>query len=271
MAENYYNRTLLWSGSNASSINLSEPISNFECIEVNTEGYKRLIETSCNWNMMRYNVGKFWSNQGYMDVHYLIKAINSGKTLQAITYNFLMQEAKNAQCLLGSGVNRANNIKCFSEVYGINRVSGSAQTAVSVPPTGSGWTRYNETLLYSAGNNGATSITLSEPASAFERLRICVGASSEARNSWVVSSPSGDGDNTVVHSNWGVNTGVNAFSLSYYGWANGTQTCSSRGGKHFSPGWGNPNPWNGVGTAHATMKYVAAPIYAMYGINRKEV
>lgn len=270
MAE-YYNRTLLYSGNPASSISLSEPISNFEYIEVVRDSYKRLVETSCNWNLLRFNYGTYWSNQGYMDVEYLFKAINNGSGLQAINYNFLMQEAKAAQQLLGSGVNRANNIKAFKEVWGINRISGSSGTAVTVPPTGDGWVRYNETLLYSAANPGAISFTLSEPASAFDRIRVCVGTSGEARNSWVVNTPSDDGDNMTVRSNWGTNTGVNAFSLSTYRWTSGTQVCSALNGKHFAPNWGAANPWNGAGTASTTASYIAAPIYAMYGINRKEV
>ena len=267
----FYNRTLLYSGNPASSVSLTEPISNFEYIEINRGGYKRLVETSCDWNKLRFNYGAHWSNQGYMDIQYVFKAINNGSGLQAINYNFLCQEAKAAQQLLGSGVNRVNNIKAFNEVWGINRISGSSGTAVTVPPTGDGWVRYNETLLYSAANNGATSITLSEPASAFDRIRVCVGTSSESRNSWVVNTPSGDGDNMAVRSNWGNGTGVNAFSISTYRWASGTQVCSALNGKHFSPGWGAANPWNGAGTASTTVSYIAAPIYAMYGINRKEV
>jgi hypothetical protein len=270
MSENYYNRTLLYSGSNASSIALTEPISNFEYIEVNTETYKRLVETSCNWNCMRLNVGKYWTTQGYMDVQLMFKVTNSGSGLQALNYNFLCQDGNGSLQLLGSGVNRANNIKFFSTVYGINRTAGVAQTATGNPLTGAGWTRYNSTLLYSAPNNGALSFTLFEPASAFERLRICVGTSAESRNSWEVASPSGDGANTCVRANWGA-TSVNAFSLTTYTWSSGTQVCSSLGGKLFSPNWGAANPWGGNGTASKTISYVAAPIYAMYGINRKEV
>ena len=268
----YHNRTLLWSGaSNASSVTLSEPISNFEYIVVDRAGIHKLVETSCNWNTLRFDNCSYWSTEGYMDIQCMFKAINSGKGLQAVNYNYLCQNAKNAQTLLGSGVNRSNNIKFFNEVWGINRISGSSGTAVTVPPTGTGWTRYNETLLYSAGNNGATSFTLSEPATAFDRLRICVGSSGEARNSVEVSTPSGDGDNTLVRSNWGASTGVNAFSLSVYTWESGTTVCKTMGGKHFSPGWGAASPWNGAGTASTTTNYIAAPIYAMYGINRKEV
>ena len=138
MSENYYNRTLLYSGSNASSITLTEPISNFEYIEVNTDTYKRLVETSCNWNSMRFNVGKYWSNQGYMDVQYMFKVTNNGSGLQALNYNYLCQEAKASLQLLGSSVNRANNIKFFSTVYGINRTAGTIHSAVGNPLTGAG-------------------------------------------------------------------------------------------------------------------------------------
>lgn len=271
MSENYYNRTLLYSGSSASSITLTEPISNFEYIEVNTDDYKRLVETDCNWNSMRFNCGKFWSNQGYMDVQYMFKVTNNGSGLQAVNYNYLCQEAKASLQLLGSGVNRANNIKFFKRVYGINRTAGTIQSAVGNPLTGAGWTRYNSTLLYSAENTARTaSFTLSEPASAFERLRICVGDDNESRNSWEIASPSGDGANTCVRANWG-STAVNAFSLTTYTWSSGTQVCSSLGGKFFAPNWGAANPWGGNGTASKTISYIAYPIYAVYGINRKEV
>ena len=265
----YYNRTTLYSGANASSVSLSEPVSNFEYIEIGRGNCYRLIETSCNWNLVRMNMCAFWSNQGYMDVEYLFKITNNGSGLQAINYNFLMQEAKDSQRLLGSATNRANNIKFFSEVYGINRTAGTSATATTVPPQGTGWTRYNETLLCSASAYGQSSFTLSEPASAFGRLRVCVGNSGEARNSWEVNSPSADGDDFVVRSNWGANTGTNAFSISTYGWGSGTTVCSAQDGKHFSPGWASANPWNGVGTASKTANWIAHPIYAIYGINRK--
>lgn len=268
MAE-YYNRTLLYSGAQASAVSLSEPVSNFEYIEIRRQYNKRIVETSCNWAIARMNMCLYWSNQGYMDVQYMFKITNNGSGLEAINYNFLMQEGKGSQRLLGSATNRANNIKFFDEVYGINRISGASSTAHGVPLTAEGWTRYNETLLFSASNHGQSSFTLSEPASAFDRLRICVGNSGEARNSWIINAPSSDSNTFAIRSNWGVNTAQNAFGLASYGWGSGTQVCSSQDGKWFSPGWAAANPWNGVGTASKTSTHIAYPIYAMYGINRK--
>lgn len=264
-----YNRTVLYSGANASSVTLSEPVTNFEYITVNKGAATVKVETSCNWNMVRLNCCGYWSNQGYMDIQEMFKITNNGSGLQALNYNFLMQEAKGNAQLLGSGINRANNIKMFSLVCGINRISGSVASSQTVPPSGPGWTRYNETLLFSAANNGQSSLQLSEPASGFERLRVCVGTSSEARNSWEIQSPTGDNDDFAIRSNWGSNTGVNAFSIGSYGWGSGTTVCSAQDGKHFSVGWGAANPWNGVGTASKTASWIAYPIYAIYGINRK--
>lgn len=269
MSISAYDRTLLRSGASASSVSLSEPISNFEYIQFH-RGFNLLtIPTNTNWNLMRCNDCSYWSTQGYIDHEMLFKATNDGSSLQTINFNFFMQDGKGSIQTLGSGVNRANNIKFFSDnVWGIHRISGGSSTT-GVPLTGAGWTAYNETLLYSASNNGDASFTLSEPATAFSRIKIAVGSTSEAHNVYEVNTPTGDGDKTTIRSNWGTSTGVNSFSMSTYYWSNNTTTCSAHDGKHFSIGWGAANPFSLAGTASTTLSYIARPIYAVWGINRK--
>lgn len=269
MSISAYDRTLLRSGAAASSVSLSEPISNFEYIQFSRGSNLVTIPTNSNWNRMRCNDCSYWSTQGYLDHEMLFKVTNNGSGLQTINFNFFCQEGFGNIQTLGSGVNRANNIKFFNNsIWGIHRISGGRATT-GVPLTGAGWTAYNETLLYSASNNGAASFTLSEPATAFSRLKIAVGSNTESRNVYEVNAPSGDGDNTTIRSNWGTGTNVNAFSMSTYSWSDNTTTCSARDGKHFSPDWGALNPYSWAGTASTTLSYIARPIYAMWGINRK--
>lgn len=263
-----FNRTLLWSGANTSSCNLSEPAQNFQYLQVALPTEYCIVPTYSAVNKAKFGgAASYWTSQSYLDWQYQYSITNSGKTLTINNFQMIQQVASSAPSLLGSAGNRASNLKHISQVWGLNRVSGTPTSAIGVPYSGAGWRAYDETLLASSNTN-VSSLTLSEPASAFNRIRVTVGVSSESQNSFEYNSPDGDNDKLTVKSYWGNTTGINKLVLSRYVWLSGTTVLSSFGGKSFAVGWNSANPWTGTGST-ANENYRWRPVYAVYGINRK--
>ena len=262
------NRTLLWSGAGASSCTLSEPVQNFQYLKValNNEYCTVPAYSSISKAKLVGNAG-YWTTQSYFDWQYLYSISNSGKSITLNRFQMILQSASAAPALFGSAGNYASNIQKITEVWGVNRLSGTPNSAIGVPYSGAGWRAYDETLLASSNTN-VSSLTLSEPASAFNRIRVTVGVSSESQNSFEYNAPDGDNDNLTVKSYWGNNTGTNGLVVSRYVWLSGTKVLSSFGGKSFALGWNSANPFTGTGST-ANSNYRWRPIYAVYGINRK--
>lgn len=203
----------------------------------------------------------------YPDWQYLYSITNSGQTLALENFQIIQQSTSALPALFGSANNRASNMKNILAVWGINRVSGTPTSAIGIPYSGAGWRAYDETLLANSNTN-VSSLTLSEPASAFNRIRVTVGVSSESQNSFEYNAPNGDNDKLTVKSYWGNNTGTNGLVVSRYVWLSGTKVLSSFGGKSFALGWNSANPFTGTGSI-SNQNYRWRPIYAVYGINRK--
>lgn len=263
-----FNRTLLWSGAGASSCTMSEPIQNFQYLQVAINREYCIVPAYSAISIAKLGGGAgHWTGQSYLDWQYQYSITNSGKTLSLNNFQMIYQDKSSAPCLLGSAVNRASNIKKLVEVWGVNRISGTPTSAIGVPYSGAGWRAYNETLLASSNTN-VSSLTMSEPASAFNRIRVIVGVSSESPNSFEYNAPLQDNDKLTVKSYWGTNTSINGLVLSRYTWLSGTTVLSSMGGKSFALGWNAANPWTGTGYT-ANENYRWRPIHAVYGINRK--
>lgn len=264
-----FNRTLLWSGeAGASSCTMSEPVQNFQYLQVAINNEYCIVPAYSAISVAKLCGGAaYWSGQSYLDWQYQYAITNSGKTLSLNNFQMIYQDKSSAPCLFGSAGNRASNIKKLVEVWGVNRVSGTPASAIGIPYTGVGWRAYDETLLASSTAN-VSSLTLSEPASAFNRIRVTVGHRTESNNSFEYNAPMQDNDKLTVKSYWGTSTGVNAMCVSRYQWLSGTTVLSSIGGKAFQLGWNSANPFSSTGQI-SNANWIWRPIYAVYGINRK--
>lgn len=209
----------------------------------------------------------YWQQASYLDWQYQYAITNSGKTVSITNFQIIQQNASSNPSLFGSAGNSASNRAHLCAVWGINRVSGTPDSAIGIPYSGAGWRAYDETLLATSDAN-VSSLTLSEPASAFNRIKLVVGTLGESRGTYEVNAPKADNDKVTVKSYWGNNTASNYISMSRYTWLSGTTVLSSFGGKSFAPNWGAANPWSAVGsTANEGWRW--RPVYAVYGINRK--
>lgn len=132
------------------------------------------------------------------------------------------------------------------------------------------WTPYNETVLHSSSAM-AYEITLSEPATAFSRLRIGLVAPSEGRQYVEIAPPTTTGQAYTFHCLWGNNSATvhdvytrYQFNGSYtkFGWAN---RCASK-----NVGWAvhTATPFDGASTASGD-QWCRVPVYEVIGINRK--
>lgn len=263
-----YNKTLLWSGIGESSCTLSEPIQNFQFMQVTLSPNNRsMVPAYSSVTNGKLDCCGYWANASYLDWQYQYSISNSGKTVALNNFQIIQQVGSAFPTLFGSAGNRTSNLKHLKEVWGVNRVSGAPTTAIGIPYTGDGWRAYDETLLVSS-NTLQSSFTLSEPASAFNRIRVVVGVSSESQNSFEYNAPLHDNDMMTVKSYWGNNTANNYLAMSRYTWLSGTTVLSSFGGKNFAPQWAAANPWSAQGyTANENWRW--RPILAVYGINRK--
>jgi hypothetical protein len=132
------------------------------------------------------------------------------------------------------------------------------------------WTPYNETVLHSSSAM-AYEITLSEPATAFSRLRIGMVATGEGRQYVEIEPPKTTGQVYTLHCLWGGTSGANQdvytrykFNGSYtkFGWAN---RCAYK-----NVGWAvnTATAFNGASTASGE-NWCRIPVYEVIGINRK--
>lgn len=264
-----FNKTLLFSGAGVSSCNLSEPIQNFQYMQVTLSPNDKCLVPAYSSIAYGKLVGgqAYYTNASYLDWQYQYSMTNSGKTLTINNFQMIQQVASSAPSLFGSAGNRANNLKHIKEVWGVNRVSGSPTSAIGVPYTGVGWRAYDETLLASS-NTLQSSFTLAEPASAFNRIRVTVGVSNESPNSFEYNAPVSDNDKMTVKSYWGNSTANNIIIMTRYTWLSGTKVLSSIGGKSFTIQWNSANPWTTTGNIN-NENFRWRPVLAVYGINRK--
>lgn len=264
-----FNRTLLYSGAESvSSCNLSEPVQNFQYMRIVTSpNYAFDVTAVSSIDKGKAVAAGYYQNASYLDWQYLYSITNSGQTLTYKNFQIIIQQGQNAAKLFGSASNRDSNIKHIKAVYGINRVSGTPTSAIGEPINGAGWIPYTETLL-ATSNVSVSSLTLSEPASAFNRIKLVVGTVSECRSVHEVNAPIADNDKVTVKSYWGNNTAYNYIAMSRYTWLSGTTVLSSIGGKSFAPNWNSANPWTAAGGL-TNEGWRWRPVYAVYGINRK--
>lgn len=263
-----FNRTLLWSGANTSSCPLSEPVQNFQYMRVLVSpNYMCDVTAYSSIGLGKLTGAGYYANASYLDWQYLYSITNSGKTLTVNNFQIIQTVGQNAASLFGSAGNRASNLNHIKAVWGINRLSGTPVSAIGVPYYGAGWRAYDETLLASATST-TSAFTLSEPASAFNRIKLVVGTLSESRSTHECNAPIADGNEISVRSYWGNNAATNMMAITRYSWQSGTTVLSSISGKSYTLNWASANPWTGVGSI-ANESWRWRPVYAVYGINRK--
>ena len=264
MAMNY-NRELLFSAANkVSSCTLSESFKNFSRVQITYGPNYMEIPTDIG-TYPKIDFPSYYSTETYMFWPYYYSAASDGKGFSMRNFNLIVQNGTAAPRSMGSAINRANNIKAIIEVWGIGRVSGSdSASANGVPLTGVGWTKYNETVLCSARPAGSV-ITLSEPASGFERLKFCVGV--ESKNIFEYAAPTADGNCITVRSFWGGSTASNVYSFTTFKYGSGTTQMSATNGKFYQLGYNSGSLATGNITASDAARL--RPVYTVIGVNRK--
>lgn len=265
-----YNRTLLWSGTVASSCTLSEPVTNFEYFQVvkKDTAQSQLFPTNLIANRYTLDTPSHYGNAAYLSVPNRFHLYDNQQGMSSVCFNFFYQTNSSNPRLLGQ-TNSANNRKLFGAIYGVNRISGEETTSIGVPCTGAGWRPYDETVLWSASTYGYKTITLSEPASAFERIRIKMGTTDNGFTFNEFTSPSSDNNWLTTNSYWGNSDTNIMLTMNKSVWTSGTHVLSSNSAsKVFSFGTSAANPYTGTGST-GNANWATWNILEVIGINRK--
>lgn len=270
-----YQRDLLYSGGSARSVTLAQPASGYSRIvqTVGPSGYFPNVEfvVTANCNNFLINRGhSVYSTTMYPVWPYRIAITNNTKSLSSVNFQLLQQGGSANPSTFGWS-NTASNIKWLGKghIYGEQPASGITATGLGSP--GAGWREYNETVLFSASaavpNPGT--ITLSEPVTAFSRLKIGLGLpNGEGCTVMEVGIPVSSASYIPLESYWGNSTGSFIWSLHRYK-MNGWSTMTPVSGKAFQLGTGAANPYSTTGNYTSTEAYIRRPITRVWGINRK--
>lgn len=268
-------RTLLASASaNTSAFTLSEPASNFKWLVFenirDASQTVRILGGNYSQSLQRIPSYSTYNQTGY--VPWINQFSSTGRQgFSAANFQSIRTVAGTALNRYGSADNRADNLKFFKgAIYGEGRLSGSSGTSTGIGSPGPDYVKYDETLLYSAASTITADVTLSEPASAFRRLKVVVGLAGESRNVNEIPAPSVTGQVSVVTSIWGNNSSTNYYCFASYTWPNMT-TMHPYWGRSFQLGWNSASTMptgNCAGGNTTTNAYINRPIVQVYGINR---
>lgn len=268
-------RTLLASSTgDLSAITLSEPASNFEWIAFHGPkggpAFTRIPGSSYSQSLQRIPYLGYSNMNGY--VPFILQFSSTDRqNLSSKCFQVVHTNRGSSMNLYGSSLNTEGNIKFFKGyIYGEGRISGGSGFPIGKGSPGSDFVKYDETLLYSASDTTTADIVLSEPASAFRRLKVVVGSTGESRNVNEIPAPSVTGQVSVVTSIWGNNATTNYYCFASYTWPNMT-TMHPYWGRAFQLGW---NSASSMPTGHCSggnttsNGYINRPIVQVYGINR---
>jgi hypothetical protein len=269
-----YNRTLLYSGDTVSACDLSEPVTNFEFFEIDRNTRGCFFPATASLPRAKTTEVGYWQNDGYLDKQEVFKLTNNGQHLESVNFQYIQQTSSNNLRLLGSAINRANNIKFFTRVYGCNRIAGTSTASEGVPPSDSGYKQYEEVLLTTGDETWTKSaIQLSEPARGFERIKVLVGSYTESPNIYEYNAPLSSGENFTTHSYWGGDNS-NFLNWARWEWKGDTSVLSAYNGgqgKSFQLGFasGASNSLTAVTGTIEDSNWVRRNIRKIWGINRR--
>lgn len=261
-----YNKTLLYSGSSGVyTCTLSESATNFRRIQICSNSCICEIPSVTGVSDITFNrPGGSWSNEGYLLATHRASISADGKTLTISGFNLLGSNSTTPY-YWGNDVNHSNNIKGIQAVYGVDRIDYVDIIGAGSP--GTGWSAYNETLLWSGSNTNI--IELSESAGNFERLRIKVGTSACTPYYKEYDAPTTDNDKLTILAN-------NSESVSIYNWGWSRWTWSDRMTKLTSE-YGKSARQTGTSSSSFTgnlnnddTDFNKRPILEIVGINRKQ-
>lgn len=267
-------RTLLASSTtDLSAITLSEPASNFEWIAFHGPkggpAFVRIPGSSYSQSLQRVPYLGYSNMNGY--VPFILQFSSTDRqNLSSRCFQIVHTNRGSSMNLYGSSLNTEGNLKFFKgAIYGEGRLSGSSGTSTGIGSPGPDYVKYDETLLYSAASTTTADVTLSEPASAFRRLKVVVGLG-ESRNVNEIPAPSVTGQVSVVTSIWGNTTAANGYAFASYTWPNMT-TMHPYWGRNFQLGWNSASamPTGYCASGNTTANgWINRPIVQVYGINR---
>lgn len=231
---NPYNKTLLYSGDKAvSSCTLAESSSNFRrlMIDVSIGAAHMLVEIPSftnKSNQITLSNWTNWNNDVYLFKVARLSIDSTGTALSIDGFNIIGSQDK-IPTYWGNNINNNNNRSIILKVYGVDRINYTEELGIGSP--GTGWRRYNETLLW-AGTNTDT-IKLSESASNFERLRLKLGTPSSSHTFMEVDAPLADGYILTTNTADTESPSIYRLAWSNWIWSNNCMTLTSVNGKSF--------------------------------------
>lgn len=266
-----YNKTVLYdsNGTRVTSCTLSESAANFKTLRfiVNENNFSE-IESFTNGT----RICMFQASGGYTQEVYIHKVLaatidSAGTGLTISRFNiigsrFASGTPSNGVAYWGSSINPSNNKSVRLVIEGIDRINYVEEAGAGSP--GQGWKKYNETELWT-GSNSST-ITLSESASNFERLRVLAGTDSPIWNE--VDAPSADGDKITVESINTESDSIFSWGFSLWTWSNGMTTLTSSYGKSFRNTGTNAGSTTGT-LDNSDTTFNKRPILKVVGVNRR--
>lgn len=192
----YYNKTLLFSGSNNNNIPLTDSMNNYERIGVVysiPQNNSELSVTSITSTSYTSNLPCTYCTNSSAKVFGTVCWVDT-------VYDRILLNNGSSTCIdltgTATAVNYGRPDQTVIAVYGYDKVNNPNISGMGSP--GAGWTRYDETVIWSSQNPypyGTGTKTLFEPASSFERIRFYAGAYSPyamTQNTVEINAPKED-------------------------------------------------------------------------------
>lgn len=261
-----YNKTLLYSGNRGVlSCKLAESSANFKRLIIIVNQIEIEIPSFIDKsNQIILSNWLTWESDIYIFKLVNMSIDSTGTYLSIDGYNIIGSKDNVPTCW-GDSINNINNRTILTEVYGVDRINYIEELGIGSP--GTGWRRYNETLLWSGTNTD--SINLSESASNFERLRLKLGTPTSSHTFMEVDAPLADGYILTTNTADTESPSIYRLAWSNWIWSNNCMTLTAVNGKSFR----NTETWSYTFTSsldNSDTDINKRPILEIVGINRLE-
>ncbi len=231
-----YNVTTLYDsqGTKVSSCTLSESVSNFRIIrfKIADNNYCEIPSFTNGTRICSFNASGKYTSEVYIQKVLAVTIDSAGTVLTVSRHNLIGSGAyKNDSSgarTWGSGINSTGNRTVPIVVEGIDKIDYTDVPGEGKP--GVFWKKYQEVELWSG--SPSNTITLSESASNFERLKILSGTNSPTWKE--VDGPHNDGDQVTLLSLNTESESSFTWGFSLWTWSNNMTVLTSTYGKSFT-------------------------------------
>lgn len=231
-----YNITTLYDsqGTRVSSCTLSESVSNFRIIRFKIAdcNYCEIPSFTNDTRICAFFPSGQYTNEVYIQKLLAVTIDSAGTGLTVSRHNLIGSSAFTdndpGAITWGSGIDPTNHRKIPIVVEGIDKINYTDVPGEGKP--GDFWKKYQEVELWSG--SPSNTITLSESASNFERLKILSGTNSPTWKE--VDGPHNDGDQvTLLSLNTSGSVSSFTWGFSLWTWSNNMTVLTSTYGKSF--------------------------------------